>query len=174
MSSSRLTTTLTISETLFIILKKKGETSLCARFCWRPSPGCLNNAKRWTTRSHDSRVSGFSMDLRGKKEGHGFFAYSWKLPASSGAFLLTVDNLSFFAYNWSLFAYSFGYFTHSFSFFTCSWSFFAYSGKVCLIRAFRDCKQRSLTVSEKAPTVSKKLPLEKNRALSNGGDLNGG
>ena len=50
-----------------------------------------------------------------------------------GAFLLTV--LAFFAY---------------------SWSFFAYSGKVLLIRALRDCKQRSLTVSEKAPTVSKK------------------
>ena len=33
---------------------------------------------------------------------------------------------------------------------------FAYSGKVCLIRALRDCKQRSLTVSKKAPTVSKK------------------
>ena len=27
-----------------------------------------------------------------------------------------------------------------------------------LIRALRDCKQRSLTVSKKAPTVSKKLP----------------
>ena len=65
------------------------------------------------------------------------FAYSWKLPAYSGAFLLTVDNFSFFAY---------------------SWSFFAYSGKVLLIRALRNCKQRSLTVSKKAPTVSKKTP----------------
>ena len=27
--------------------------------------------------------------------GCGFFAYSWKLPAYSGAFLLTVDNFSF-------------------------------------------------------------------------------
>ena len=81
--------------------------------------------------------------------GCGFFAYSWKLPAYSGAFLLTVDNFSFFTYNWSFFAYSF-------SFFTYSWSFFAYSGKVRLVRAFRDCKQRSLTVSKKAPTVSKK------------------
>ena len=55
-----------------------------------------------------------------------FFAYSWKLPAYSGAFLLTVDNFSFFAY--------------SFSFLTYSWSFFAYSGKVRLIRALRNCK----------------------------------
>ena len=55
------------------------------------------------------------------------------------AFLLTVG--AFFAY--------------SFSFFTYSWSFFAYSGKVRLIRAFTDCKQRSLTVSTKAATVSK-------------------
>ena len=52
-----------------------------------------------------------------------------------GAFLLTVDNFSFYAY---------------------SWSFFAYSGKVRLIRALRDCKQRSSTVSKKAPTVCKK------------------
>ena len=29
----------------------------------------------------------------------GFFAYSWKLPAYSGACLLTVDNFSFFAYS---------------------------------------------------------------------------
>ena len=70
------------------------------------------------------------------------FSYSWKLPAYSGAFLLTVDNFSFFTYSWSFFAYSF-------SFFTYSWSLFAYSGKVRLIRAFRDCKQRSLTVSKK-------------------------
>ena len=28
--------------------------------------------------------------------GCGFFAYSWKLPAYSGAFLLAVDNSSFF------------------------------------------------------------------------------
>ena len=33
--------------------------------------------------------------------GCGFFAYRWKLPAYSGAFLLTVDNFSFFAYSWS-------------------------------------------------------------------------
>ena len=62
--------------------------------------------------------------------------------AYSGAFLLAVGNWSFFAY--------------SFSFFTCNWSFFAYGGKVHLIRPLRDCKQRSLTVSKKAPTVSKK------------------
>ena len=67
------------------------------------------------------------------------------------SFLLTVDNFSFFTYNWSFFAYSF-------SFFTYNWSFFAYTGKVRLIRTLRDCKQRSLSVSKKAPSVSKKLP----------------
>ena len=88
------------------------------------------------------------------KQGCGFFAYSWKLPAYSGAFLLTVDNFGFCTYSWSFFPYSF-------SFFTYSWSFLAYSGKVRLIRALRDCKQRSLTVSKKAPTVSKKAsPLK--------------
>ena len=64
-------------------------------------------------------------------------------------FLLTVDNFSFFTYSWSSFAYSF-------SFCAYSWSFSAYSGKVRLIRSLRDCKQRSLTVSKKAPSVSKK------------------
>ena len=60
--------------------------------------------------------------------------------------MLTVDNFSFFTYNLSFFAYNFSFFTYS------------WSGKVLLIRALRDCKQRSLTVSKKAPTVSKKLP----------------
>ena len=56
------------------------------------------------------------------------FAYSWKPPAYSGVILLTVANLSCFTY---------------------SWSFFAYSGKVRLIKALRDCKQRSVTGKKK-------------------------
>ena len=72
-----------------------------------------------------------------------FFAYSWKLPAYSGAFLLTVDNFSSLTYRWSFF-------------FGLQLELFAYSGKVRLLSALRDCKQRSLTVSKKAPTVSKK------------------
>ena len=82
--------------------------------------------------------------------GCSFLAYSWKLPTYSGAFLLAIDNFSFFAYNWSFFAYN------NISFFLTVPSFFTYSGKVRLISALRDCKQRSLTVSKKAPTVSKK------------------
>ena len=66
------------------------------------------------------------------------------------SFLLTVDNFSFFTYNFSVFAYNFSVFAYNFSFFAYSWSFFAYSGKVPLIRALRDCKQRSLTVSKKS------------------------
>ena len=69
----------------------------------------------------------------------GFFACGWKLPAYSGALLLTVDKFCFFTYSWSFFA-------HSFSFSTYSCSFFTYSGKVRLIGALRDCKPRSLTV----------------------------
>ena len=87
----------------------------------------------------------------GEKEGCGLFAYSCKPPSYSGAFLLTVDSFSFFTYSSSFFAYSF-------SFFTYSWSFYAYSGKVRLIRALRDCKPRSLTLSKKTPTVSKASP----------------
>ena len=81
--------------------------------------------------------------------GCSFFAYSWKLPAYSGAFLLTIDNSSFFTCSWSFFHLQFEFFTYS-------WSFSAYSGKVRLISAFRDCKQRNSTVSKKAPTVSEK------------------
>ena len=84
---------------------------------------------------------GVFFDL-GLFRGCSFFAYGWKLPAYSGAFLLTIYFFSFSADN--------------FSFFTYNWSFFAYNGKVRLIRALRDCKQRSLTVSKKAPTVSTK------------------
>ena len=71
----------------------------------------------------------FSKSLHFKLNNHyfgcSFFAYSWKLPAYSGVFLLTVDNFGFFTYSWSFFVYNF-------SFSTYSWSFFAYSGKVPL------------------------------------------
>ena len=90
------------------------------------------------------------------KCGCGFVAYSWKLPTYSGAFLLTIDTFSFFAYSWSFSAYNC-------SFFTYNSSFLAYNGRVRLIRALRDCKQRSSTVSKKAPTVSKKLPPKRKR-----------
>ena len=74
-----------------------------------------------------------------------------------GSFLLAVELfylklriLADFTYSWSLFAYNFSFLTYS------SWSFFAYSGKLHLKRALKDCKQRSVTVSKNAPTVSKK------------------
>ena len=67
-------------------------------------------------------------------------------------FLLTVDDLfsflatigaslltGFFSYSWSFLAYSFS--------FLLTVGVFAYSGKVRVIRALRDCKQRSSTVS---------------------------
>ena len=44
------------------------------------------------------------------QNGCSFLAYSWKLSAYSGAFLLTVDNFSFFTYNLSFFAYSCSFF----------------------------------------------------------------
>ena len=59
---------------------------------------------------------------------------------------------------WSFFTYSSSFLAYSFSYFTYNWSFFSHSGKVRLIRALRDCEQRSSTVSKKAPTVSKKAP----------------
>ena len=59
------------------------------------------------------------------------------------SFLLTVDSFSFFTCSWSFFPYIF-------SFPTYSWSFFAYSGKLRLIRALRDCKQKSFNCKQKS------------------------
>ena len=84
-----------------------------------------------------------------KMFGCSFFFTVGKLSAYSGACSLTIDNFSFLTYSWS-------FFTYNFSLFPSSWRFFAYSGSVRLISALRDCKQRSLAVSERAPTVSQK------------------
>ena len=65
-----------------------------------------------------------------------------------GSFLLTVE-LFYLQLTILVFSLTIGVFTYN-------WSFFAYSGRVHLIRALRDCRQRSLTVSKKTPTVSKK------------------
>ena len=80
-----------------------------------------------------------------------FFLTVGSFLLTAELFLLVVDNFSFITYNWSFFH------LHS-TFFTCNWSFFTYNGKVLLISALRDCKQRSLTVSKEAPAVSKKAP----------------
>ena len=69
--------------------------------------------------------------------GCGFLAYSWKLPAYNRAFSLTVDNFSFFCLQLEL---------------------FPYSGKVRLISASRDCKQRSLTARKKLQLYVQRLP----------------
>ena len=54
----------------------------------------------------------FRFVFRSKSEqiqGNGFFAHNWKLPAYSGAILLTIDKSSFFTYNWSSFTYTFSF-----------------------------------------------------------------
>ena len=81
--------------------------------------------------------------------GCGFFAYNWKLPAYSGASLLTANNFSFFTYNIGAFLLTILAFLLTVGAFCLQW-------EVRLMRALRDCKQRRLTVSKKAPTVSKK------------------
>ena len=64
------------------------------------------------------------------------------------SFLLTVDKFSFCYSQLELFCLQL-------ELFGLQLELFAYSGKARLIRALRDCKQRSLTVSKTAPTVSK-------------------
>ena len=44
---------------------------------------------------HREYVTMFFGHFLAAYRGNRFFAYSWKLPAYSGAFLLTVDNFSF-------------------------------------------------------------------------------
>ena len=90
-----------------------------------------------TTKLLDNKISTLFILL-----GCSLFAYTWKLPAYSGAFLLAIDNFSFFTNSWN-------FCTYSFSLFTYNWSFFAYNRKVRLISTLRDCKQRSLTVRNK-------------------------
>ena len=84
------------------------------------------------------------------------FAYSWKLPAYSEAFLLTIDNSSFSLANWSFLL------TILVSLLTVG--VFCLQWENAFDKGFkRDCKQRSLAVSKKTPTVSKKLPPRLNR-----------
>ena len=66
-----------------------------------------------------------------------------------GSFLLTVElfylQLTILAFLLTIGAFSFTIL----AFWLTAGAFFAYSGQVRLIRALRDCKQRSLTVSKK-------------------------
>ena len=73
-----------------------------------------------------------------------------------GSSLLTVEVFYLQLELFCFFTHSFSFFAYNFSSFAYNWSFLAYSGQVRLIRALRDCKQRRLTVSKEAPTVSKK------------------
>ena len=71
-----------------------------------------------------------------------------------GSFLLSAE---LFAYScvWELLCLRFElFFAYSSSFFSYNWSFLAYSGKVRLRSTSSDCKQRSSTVSRKAPILS--------------------
>ena len=51
----------------------------------------------------------FLFQILAGKIGCNFFAYSWKIPAYSGAFLLTIDNFSLLITNWN-FIYNFSVF----------------------------------------------------------------
>ena len=58
---------------------------------------CAGRVKATIFLNRFERAAGIRMQLS--------FAYSWKLPAHSGAFPLTVDNFGVFTYSWSFFAY---------------------------------------------------------------------
>ena len=90
-----------------------------------PDVCCLSRARRWSqycgkfggifggffgptdSQNEGLKHSGEFRSIYRKtfRRGCSFFAYSWKLPAYSGALLLTVDNFSIFAYNWNFFTY---------------------------------------------------------------------
>ena len=76
-------------------------SNICPSDCvWRFQSGGLEFVEH---------LSNFVRAVRGKwvRKGYSFSAYSWKLPAYSGAFLLTIVFGSFFAYSFSFFTYNF-------------------------------------------------------------------
>ena len=54
-----------------------------------------------------------------------FFAYSWKVPACNGIFILTLLFRNFLTYNWNFLTYNFIFYLQL--------KFFVYMGKVCPI-----------------------------------------
>ena len=69
------------------------------------------------------------------------FACSWKLPAYSGAFLLTIDNSNFFTCNFSFFAYNFSFLTVGV--FCLQWESASNKGLKGLQAKKLNCKQKS-------------------------------
>ena len=112
---------------------------------------CSNSTKDSTkqprnpSKSHSHNIT-YNKTNHPKPNGCNYFAYSWKFPAYSGVFLVTVV---------------FGSFLLTIAVFDLQLELFACSGKVLLISTSTDCKQRISTVSKKASTVSKKLPQTK-------------
>ena len=84
---------------------------------------------------------------------------TWSGCASDAAFLFLQLEAS--CLQWSFFTYSW-----QFQLFCLQLALFDYKGKVHLIRALRDCKQRSLTVSKKAPTLSRKASPPVHRVVA--------
>ena len=141
-------------------LEKAGEFRLnpCSRTSSQTCP--ILQCDGWSTPEWRERES-----TRATQEGCScLFAYA------VGSFLLTVE-VFYLQLTISAFLLTIGaFFAYKFSFSACNWSFFAYNRKVRLIRAFRDCKQRSLTVSKKALTVSKNCSPPSLEGLTNGSD----
>ena len=102
------------------------EAVLCARFCWRPSPGFLNNAKVSRYRVAVWRLPPDLSQTPSLCEGNGcFFAYS-----CLGAFWFAIE-ACFLTIGAPLLTIK------------------ACLRKVHLISTLRNCKQRSSTVSNK-------------------------
>ena len=120
--------------------------------CRRPNCARQRQEKYYTIQIPNINVC----SIKSERIGCNLFACTalqLEAPCSQWSFfLLTIDNLGFSIFNWSFFAYKY--------ILAYSWTFFAYNGKVRLIRTLRDCKQRSLTVSKRAATVSKNASPE--------------
>ena len=79
---------------------------------------------------------------------------------TAGSFLLTAELFCLQLYLGAFWLTVWVFFAYSSSFFCLQLSFFSCNGKVCLRSTSTDCKQRSSTVSKKAPTASKKASPE--------------
>ena len=90
---------------------KEGKRPISANGLFSGTPPWWKTAplKRPIERSMIVKSKYFIIIFISNNFGCSFFAYSWKLPAYSGAFYLQLTIFCFFTYSWSVFAYSFSF-----------------------------------------------------------------
>ena len=136
--------------------KRNGQHTLQKLF-WTPPRVklCVWCAESWTS-AHEKQSTG-TWEGRKTYQTKGVQDEDATFLLTVGSFLLTVELFFYFQLTIVVSLLKARAFSlTSLAFFYLQSELFAYRGKVRMISASRDCKQRSLTVSKRAPTVSKK------------------